>query len=155
MLPSGIVAQQGTLRQQLVGSWTLVSEETTAQNGTKEQRYGPNPRGTLILDASRRYASVRARPDRPKFKSPSQPTADELVAAGAFAANFGTWSVNEADKTLTMHLESALTPNNEGTDFKASVSLVEDELKLSGVISAIGVRPATGVRFEAVYRRAR
>ena len=35
LLPSSIVAQQGTLRQQLVGSWTLVSEETTAQNGTK------------------------------------------------------------------------------------------------------------------------
>ena len=37
MLPSSIVAQQGTLRQQLVGSWTLVSEEMTAQNGTKEE----------------------------------------------------------------------------------------------------------------------
>ena len=81
MLPSSIVAQQGTLRQQLVGSWTLVTEEMTAQNGTKEQPYGPNPRGILILDAGGRYATVRARPDRPKFKSSSQPTADELVAA--------------------------------------------------------------------------
>ena len=35
MLPRSIFTQQGTLRQQLVGSWTLVSEETTAQNGTK------------------------------------------------------------------------------------------------------------------------
>ena len=71
LLPSSIVAQQGTLRQQLVGTWTLVSEETTAQNGTKEQPYGPNPRGILILDVSGRYATVRARPDRPKFKSSS------------------------------------------------------------------------------------
>jgi len=149
MLPRSIVAQQGTLRQQLVGSWTLVSEEMTAQNGTKEEPYGPNPRGILILDASGRYATVRARPDRPKYKSSSQPTADELVAARAFGANFGTWSLSEADKTLTLHLESALRPNNEGTDVKASVSLVEDELKLSAVI------PATGVRAEAVFRRAR
>ena len=149
LLPSSIVAQQGTLRQQLVGTWTLVSEETTAQNGTKEQPYGPNPRGILILDASGRYATVRARPDRPKFKSSSQPTTEELVAARAFGANFGTWSVSEADKTLTLHVESALRPNNEGTDVKNSVSLVGDELKVSGVI------PATAVRFEVVYRRAR
>ena len=149
MLPRSIVAQPGTLRQQLVGSWTLVSEEMTAQNGTKEQPYGPNPRGILILDASGRYATVRARPDRPKYKSSSQPTADELVAAREFGANFGTWSVSEADKTLTLYLESALRPNNEGTDLKVSVSLVEDELKLSGMI------PATGVKAEAVFRRAR
>jgi hypothetical protein len=71
------------------------------------------------------------------------------LAARAIGANYGTWSVSEADKTLTLHLESALRPNNEGTDFKASVSLVEDELTLSGVIAA------TGVRGEAVYRRAR
>ena len=148
-LPSSIVAQQGTLRQQLVGTWTLVSEETTAQNGTKEQPYGPNPRGILILEVSGRYATVRARPDRPKFKSSSQPTTEELLAARAFGANFGTWSVSEADKTLTLHVESALRPNNEGTDVKNSVSLVGDELKVSGVI------PATGVRFEVAYRRAR
>jgi hypothetical protein len=70
-----------------------------------EQPYGPNPRGILILDASGRYATVRARPDRPKFKSSSQPTTDELVAARAFGANFGTWSVSEADKTLTLHVD--------------------------------------------------
>jgi hypothetical protein len=150
MLPSSIVAQQGTLRQQLVGNWTLVSEETTAQNGTKEQPYGPNPRVILMLDASGRYAIGGGRPDRPKFKSPSQPTTEELgVAVRAFGATFGTWSVSEADKTLTQHLESALRPNNEGTDVKNSVSLVGDELKLSGV------SPATGVRFEKVFRRAR
>jgi hypothetical protein len=149
LLPSSIVALQGTLRQQLVGTWTLVSEEATAQNGTKEQPYGPNPRGILILDASGRYATVRARPDRPKFKSSSQPTTEELLAARAFGANFGMWSVSEADKTLTLHVESALRPNNEGTDVKNSVSLVGDELKVSSVI------PATGVRFEVVYRRAR
>jgi hypothetical protein len=45
-------------------------------------------------------------------------------------ANFGTWSVNEADKTLTQHVEGALFPNGEGIDLKASVSLTGDELKL-------------------------
>ena len=39
-----------------------------------------------------------------------------------YAANYGTWSVNEADKTLTRRFESALRPNNEGTDLKDTVS---------------------------------
>jgi hypothetical protein len=134
LLPSSIVAQQGTLRQQLVGTWTLVSEEITAPNGTKQEAYGANPKGLLIFDAGGRYAIVGGRPDRPKFKSASQPTTEELAAATAgFGANFGTWSVNETDKTLTLHFDFALRPNNEGEDRKFSVSLAGDELKLTGI----------------------
>jgi hypothetical protein len=66
-----------------------------------------------------------------------------------YAANYGTWSVNEADKTLTRRYESALRPNNEGTDLKDIVSLAGDELKISGVV------PASGTKIESVYRRAK
>jgi len=51
--------------------------------------------------------------------------------AGSFAANFGTYSVNEADKTITR------------------VNLAGDELKISGVV------PASGTKIESVYRRAK
>jgi len=44
LLPSSIVAQQGTLKQQLVGTWTLVSCEA-------KQPFCVNPNGTLMLDA--------------------------------------------------------------------------------------------------------
>jgi hypothetical protein len=46
-LPSG-VAQQGSLRQQLVGNWTLVSYDRTAANGAKTQLFGANPKGILM-----------------------------------------------------------------------------------------------------------
>jgi hypothetical protein len=60
--------------------------------------------------AGGRYAVVLGRGDRPKFKSANQPTTEELAAATSdfFAANFGTWSVNEADKTLTLRYDGAL-----------------------------------------------
>jgi hypothetical protein len=149
LLPTGAVSQQKSLKEQLVGTWTLVSLGRTASDGTKRQI--PNPKGILILDAGGRYAQVAGRGDRPKFKSPSQPTTEELAAATQdfFAANFGTWSVNEADNTLTQRFDGALRPNNEGTDTKNSVSLAGDELKLTGVV------PGTGTRVEDVYRRAR
>jgi Lipocalin-like domain len=150
LLPGSIVAQQGTLKQQLVSTWTIVSYGFTLGDGTKRQI--ANPKGILIFDAGGRYAVVIGRADRPKFKSASQPTTEELAAATAdfFAANAGTWSISEADKILTQRFDAALRPDVEGTDVKWSVSLVGDELKLTGVAPL-----ATGARLDTVYRRAR
>jgi len=148
-----VLAQQKTLKEQVVGAWTLVSNDTIAPDGTKQQIFGTKPKGVLILDASGRYAYVAGRSDRPKFKATdsarSQASAEEFAAAAReFAANFGTWSVNEADKTLIRKYEIALIPNNDRNETKASVSLAGDELKLT-VISA------SGGRNDAVYRRTR
>jgi hypothetical protein len=150
LVPSSAVSQQKSLKDQLVGAWTIVSQEVTAPDGTKRQGPGgPNPRGILILDASGRYAFVVGRPDRPKFKSSNprlEGTAEEFAAAvRTFAAEFGTWSVNEADKTLIRGYEGALVANNEGREEKGSVSLAGDELK---VVAAAGGRVD-------VFRRAR
>src|ERR1700680_4791566 len=148
LLPSSIVAQQESLKQQLVGTWTLVSLEVTAPHGTKRQPPGANPEGTKMFDAGGRYVVVQGRPDRSKFRNPFQPTTEETaIALQVFVANFGTWSVSEADKTLIQHVDGALVPNIEGTDVKASVSLAGDELKLSEVIG--------GLKADSVYRRAR
>jgi hypothetical protein len=148
---STAIAQQKSIKDQLVGTWNLISNETTPPNGPKSQPYGANPKGILIFEAGGRYVEVDGAANRPKFKSAGQPTAEELAATtlGHFAANFGTWSVNEADKTLTRHYELALRPNNEGTDFKNSVNLAGDELKLGGVV------PSTGIKVDYVYRRAK
>ena len=149
----GALAQQKTLKEQLVGAWTLVSIDAIAPDGTKQHPYGANPKGILILDTSGQYALETGIPDRPKFKATSNvrsaATAEEwAVAARGFSANFGTWSVNEADKTLIRKYEIALIPNNDGMELKASVSLTGDELKLT-------VTPAAGGRSETVYRRAK
>src|SRR5580700_2045636 len=73
--PGNLDAQQGTLKEQLVGTWTIVSFEGIAPNGTKRQI--ANPKGFLIFDPSGRYAQVIARRDRPKFKSSGEPTVEE------------------------------------------------------------------------------
>jgi hypothetical protein len=152
LLPGSAIAQQKSLKDQLVGAWTLVSYSATAANGTRQETFrGANPNGILILDASGRYASVTARGDRTKFKANGRAgaTTEEFAAAArTFGANFGTWSVNEADKTLAQRWESALVPNNMGQETKASVSVAGDELKLTAA-------PAAGGREESVFRRAK
>ena len=54
LVPSSAVSQQKSLKDQLVGTWTIVSDEITAPNGAKQQPYGANPKGILILDAGGR-----------------------------------------------------------------------------------------------------
>jgi len=145
LLPGSAVAQQGTLKQQLVGTWTLVSCEAAP--------WCVNPNGTLMLDAGGRYAIMTAARGRPKVtvapnRADQKPEEYKAIAQGV-VANFGTWSVSEADKTLTLRFEAALVPNNEGTDVKGSVSLAGDELKLTLVL------PSAGVSQDFLYRRAK
>ena len=144
------MAQQRSLKDQLVGTWMLVSDEVTPLNGTKRQI--ANPKGILMFDAGGRYAYFLVRGDRPKYRSPGAPTTEEIAATvrDYTGGNFGTWSVSEADKTLTRHYDGALNPNNAGTDAKATVSLSGDELRLSTMSPG-----GSGTRADTVYRRAR
>ena len=143
-------AQQKPLKEQLVGTWTLVSNDNVAPNGTRRQIFGPNPKGILILDAGGRYAQIQVNPNRPKFKgstrldgTPEENTA--LVHASAF--HFGTWSVNEADKSLITHEEINIFPNQDGLDAKRSITLTGDELKSSNPTAS------SGGTSETVWRR--
>ena len=154
LLPSSTFAQQRTLKEQLVGTWTLVSAGTTAQDGTNTALFGANPKGILMFDAGGRFTQVQVRSDRPKFKSNNrlEGTAEEnkaTIAGGV--GQFGTWSANETDKTFIMHMEGNVSfPNEEGTDQKRNViSLTASELKY--LIPTAG----SGGRVELVYSRAK
>jgi hypothetical protein len=151
LLSGSAFAQQRSLKEQLIGTWTLVSCDSTSANGAK-QPFCANPNGILIFDAGGRYASVIALRGRPKLASGNRaevPAEQFKAAAMGLAANFGTWSVNEADKTLTTHYEAALFPNIEGTEVKSIISLAGDELKL------VQPTPVLGGKNETVYRRAK
>jgi hypothetical protein len=124
-----------TLKEQLVGTWAHVS--CTIQ--TFPWCSNPN-NGIHILHANGHYATVNALRGRPKFSEPARRrdaySAEEYKAAAmGLQAQFGTWSVNEADKTITYHVDGALFPNVEGTDGKATVSISGDEMTL---VSAFG-----------------
>jgi len=149
---SSASAQQKTLKDQLVGSWTLVSLDNV-KDGKKQPAFGPNPKGTLILDASGRYSMMHVPATRSKFKSPNrlEATGEESMAVmRASFATFGTWTVSEADKTITQRVEVSLIPNADGTESKRiNVSVAGDELKWTTP------GPSTGGDNESVYRRAK
>ena len=135
----------------LVGTWMLVSADTDREDGSKFDTFGPNPTGILMLDSDGRLSLQEMRSSLPKFASNNRQegTAEEnkAVVRGSLCY-FGTYTVDEAAKTLTFRLEGCSFPNWTGTDQRRSVTLTGDELTWSGV-GTIG-RP-----FRTVWKRAR
>jgi hypothetical protein len=113
----------------LVGSWTLESDNSTTPDGRAIQPFGPHPRGIAIFDSGGRFAIVISRPDLPKFASNNrmQGTAkeNEAIVHGSFAF-FGTYSI--VDGTMIQHIEGGVWPAWIGTDQKRTItSFVGDE----------------------------
>jgi hypothetical protein len=153
LLPGSTVAQQKSLKEQLVGAWTLVSCDRKT-DANEKQPYCVNSNGILILDASGRYAHMIVARGRPKLTTVNRldaPAEQYKAAAQGFLANFGTWPVNEVDRTIARHYDVAMLPNYEGTDSKMSISIAGDELTL------IEQNPSAdldhGRQFVTVYRR--
>src|SRR5262245_32706957 len=95
---------QGSLKEQATGTWSLVSFDAIAADGSKKPIFNPNPKGTLLLNANGRYAMIIVDPDRPKKWSGTSragASTDELAsAARGVVAQFGDWSIDDAGKTL-------------------------------------------------------
>jgi hypothetical protein len=133
-------AAEQTFKQQIQGAWNLVSCEAKTPACV-------NPSGSLSLNGNGRYTFIVVAKGRPKATTTGgreavTPEEYKAVAKGV-VANFGTWTANEADKTIAYHVEGALFPNTEGSDGKSTVvSVTADEMKTSG--QAIG---------NATYRR--
>ena len=124
-------------KSQLVGDWALVSVD--APNATIQNR--PND-GFLVFERGGRFSFALLSSNVPKFASNNRNsgTADENKAAvQGNIAYFGTYSMNEADSTLTLHIERCSFPNWNGTDQKRLItSLTAQELKYTNPGASIG-----------------
>jgi lipocalin-like protein len=136
-LPREAVAQTA---KGLVGTWTLVSIKLE-QDGKKTDFYGPNPQGQATYEANGRVSVIITRSDLPKFASNNRqagtPEENKAVVQGSIAY-FGTYTVDEAAKTVTSHIESCSFPNWNGTDRKLTLNLSGDELNLTSPTSSTG-----------------
>jgi hypothetical protein len=151
--PTVAVSQPKALKEQLVGAWTLVSIIATDKSGAKSDRRGPSPKGLLIFEPNGYFSLLTSRSDIPNFaiNNVNQGTAEENKAVmTGMIANVGTWSVDEATKTITTHIEAGSFPNLNGkTQTRVITSLTADELKYVNGASV------SGTSDEATWRRAK
>lgn len=126
-------AQAASLKQQIVGTWAYVSVEIAKSDGSRVHPFGDNPNGIAVFDRNGHFAFVLTRADVPKYASNNRltGTADENQAAvrGALA-QFGTYTINQADHSLTLHIAGASYPNIVGVDRKFIITAIsKTELK--------------------------
>ncbi len=126
-LTSISVAQQSTLKQQIIGTWTLVSVYDVAPDGKKSSDvWGEGVRGSVAYDSSGRFTYMIMSAGRPKHTTITPLTGRTPV--GPMIGYFGTYSVNEADKSVTLSIERCTFPNWEGTDRKILLTVKGDQM---------------------------
>jgi hypothetical protein len=95
-----------SLKDQVVGHWQLVSVSIGGNDP-----YGDKPQGSMFLDAAGHYS---------------------VIVLGGGEANtiayFGTYTINDADSAMTLHIDGSSRPNADGRDLKRIVTFSGDEL---------------------------
>jgi hypothetical protein len=131
LLPGSAVGQQKSLTEQLVGTWTLVSNCEVFQDGKKNcDAFGPTTKGLLMLAPNGWFSLQVIGGGRPKVPG----IVNTRMPVGPAVAYFGKYSVSEGEKAITYHVQSAAHPNFEGTDRKVSVTVSADDLSIVSVL---------------------
>jgi hypothetical protein len=136
------IAQPKSLKDQVVGAWTLVSFESFDSAGTSVPvMEGSDLKGRLIL-TDNGLLSFQIIAEYPKLtsKDPLKTTAaeDKAVAHGVLSF-FGTYTINAADKLIIFHIERSSFPNQAtGKGAKRTVTVSGDELRLGSPGQATG-----------------
>jgi hypothetical protein len=132
-LSAGAVAAQpaASLKDGIVGSWNFVVAEGTAPDGKKSFPFGETPKGILIFTADGRFAQIHVAGDVPKIASNNRLTGTPEEYAEIMRRSlsvFGTYTVDEAGRTVTYNIVSASFPNWQGeTQTRAIDKLTSDE----------------------------
>ena len=124
-------------KDQFVGTWSLVSIRYVRPDGAAIEPFGPNAKGMLVFDGSRFATQVTAG-NLPKFASNNRmvgtPQEYEAISHGV-VAYFGTYTVSEPDRIVTLHIERSSFPNWDGTDQQRKFEFVGDELRYTAASS--------------------
>jgi hypothetical protein len=105
-----------TLKTQIVGTWDFVVVEVKAPDGKISYPFGKSPKGMLIFTSDGRFAQVHVG-DVPRIASNNRLTGTPeeygAIMHGSLSV-FGTYTVDEAKRTVTYHIVSSSFPNWEG-----------------------------------------
>jgi hypothetical protein len=146
-------AQQKPIKDEIVGAWSLVAVAAELANGTSAEPFGANPKGTIIFTPDGNFALFQSRSELPKIASNdrTKATTEEAAAiVGGSIAYYGTYSVNEAEKSLSVVLEGSTFANLLGGPAQKRVvtSLTANELKFANP------RTPSGMTLQTAWKRA-
>ena len=142
--------EQKPLAELIVGASALVSSTDIEPDGTRCQTWGPRPLGMYMFDAAGNFTQIVLRSDLPKARSREHISAAQAkaIASGSLAM-FGTYTVDEAARTVNVRFAGSTFASLIGTEGKRSVTMISpDEMRFTNA-GRVG-----GRRGESVWRRA-
>ena len=151
LLASEAAAQN--LSKQIVGTWEFIVAEVTAPDGSKSFPFGETPKGVLIFTPDGRFAQIHVAGDVPKFASGNRltGTADEYAAINRRSlAVFGSYTVDEAKKTVTFRIVSSTFPNWEGEEQTRTIDRLDADEFVNTSPNVPGGRGRASNRYKRV-----
>jgi len=120
----------------LPGTWRLISrsDRNAAGEAVAEPALGSDPVALLVYDRAGHFAAQfmkRDRSDAPAEAAPGGPAANNTRARGGYDAYFGTYSVDDAQGTVTQTLLGALSPENVGQTVTRKLTVTGDRLTIA------------------------
>jgi hypothetical protein len=145
-------AQSSSLGNQLLGSWSFVSVVGERDDGSRSEPFGADPKGIIIFAPDGAFSLFQSRSEVPRIASNDRATATAEEARGVIAASiayFGTWSVDEATRSIALRLQGSTYTNllSAPTQTRLITQLTADELHFTNP------RTPSGVTLRTVWRR--
>ena len=137
--------------QRFAGTWRLVRVgrlDADDRPSPEPPAFGaPNAVGFSMYDPAGFMGVVIMQDARAPYAD-TRPTADEArMALSRYTAYFGTYTIDEAERVITHHVEGNLSPNGTGVDNRRAYEVVDDTLIL------MPSRGSSGIRLRIIWRR--
>lgn len=137
-----------TLREQLLGTWRLVSYYTEGADGVRVYPMGQDSLGYIMYLPDGFMSANLMVPGRPAYTGGTANTATQAELATAALGYFGyagRYEVDEAGKAVLHHIDVALAPNLAGSTQFRHVNIEGRRLILRSAPMPIGGRIAAHV----------
>jgi hypothetical protein len=111
-----------SLKDRLVGAWHLASVKRVRVDGSRYQLFSPDTKGIIIFDGSGHYSLQITRTIPPAATSVAS-EGNQSDFEGTLA-HFGTYTINDRDRSITFRIESSSVPEWNGSEFKRSFAVL-------------------------------
>ena len=125
------------LSESLIGTWELISRLDRTSTGERriEPTLGEDPIALLIYDRGGHFAAQFMKRDRGVNSelgatTGSAPMGNNTRALGGYDAYFGTYTIDDANGTVTQTLTAALSPENVGQVLTREMTVDGDTLTI-------------------------
>lgn len=154
LLPGTALAQTSSLKDRLVGAWRLAAVIGERPDGSRFEPFGAAPNGIMIFTGDGHFSLFQSSGKQPRIAANdrAKATPEEAIAIVREAiAYYGTYAVDETDKSLSVRLAGSTFANLlGGPDQKRIVTvLTAEELRFTNP------RTPAGVTLMTVWTRAK